>query len=103
MGLRKKIIKLLDTPGLGVDACLCEIGELVRAPKKKATKPLGAFEIRLEKSAPGTKTYRIDALSDKPLPLSAIAALQEALEGYKNQFAECECPECEQLKSRGEV
>ena len=103
MGLRKKIIKLLDTPGLGVDACLCKIGELVRAPKKKATKPLGAFEIRLEKSAPGTKTYRIDALSDKPLSLSAIAALQNALEGYKNQVAECDCSECEQLKSRGEV
>ena len=103
MGLRKKIIKLLDTPGLGVDACLCKIGELVRAPKKKATKPLGAFEIRLEKSAPGTKTYRIDALSNKPLSLSAIAALQNALEGYKNQVAECDCSECEQLKSRGEV
>ena len=103
MGLRKKIIKLLDTPGLGVDACLCKIGELVRAPKKKATKPLGAFEIRLEKSAPGTKTYRIDALSEKPMPISAITALQEALEGYKNQVAECDCAECEQLKSRGEV
>ena len=103
MGLRKKIIELLDTPGLGVDACLCKIGELVRAPKKKATKPLGAFEIRLEKSAPGTKTYRIDALSDKPLPISAITALQNALEGYKNRVAECDCAECEQLKSRGEV
>lgn len=103
MGLRKKIIKLLDTPGLGVDACLCKIGELVRAPKKKATKPLGAFEIRLEKSAPGTKTYRIDALSDKPLPISAITALQEALEGYKSQIAKCDCAECEQVKSRGEV
>lgn len=103
MGLRKKIIKLLDTPGLGVDACLCKIGELVRAPKKKATKPLGVFEIRLEKSEPGKKMYRINALSDKPLPISAITALQNALEGYKNQVAECDCAECEQLKSRGEV
>ena len=103
MGLRKKIIEVLEQQGLDVDACLCKIGELVRAPKKKATKPLGAFEIRLEKSAPGTKTYRIDALSDKPLPISAITALQNALEGYKTQVAECDCPECEQLKSRGEV
>ena len=103
MGLRKKIIKLLDTPGLDVDACLCKIGDLVRAPKKEVAKPLGAFEIRLEKSAPGTKTYRINALSDKPLPISAITALQNALEGYKNQVAECDCAECEQLKSRGEV
>lgn len=103
MGLRKEIIKLLDTPGLGVDEALCKIGELVRAPKKKATKPLGVFEIRSEKSAPGTKTYRIDALSEKLMPISAITALQEALEGYKNQVAECDCAECEQLKSRGEV
>ena len=106
MGLRKEIIKLLDTPGLGVDEALCKIGDLVRAPKKvkpAPPKPLGAFEIRLEKSAPGTKTYRIDALSDKPLPISAITALQNALEGYKNQVAECDCAECEQLKSRGEV
>lgn len=103
MGLRKKIIKLLDTPGLGVNQAVLKISAIVRKPKKKATKPLGAFEIRLEKSAPGTKTYRIDALSDKPLSLSAIAALQNALEGYKNQVAECDCSECEQLKSRGEV
>ena len=103
MGLRKKIIKLLDTPGLDVDACLCKIGDLVRAPKRESAKPLGAFEIRLEESEPGKKMYRINALSDKPLPLSAIVALQNALEGYKNQLAECDCPECEQLKSRGEV
>ena len=104
MGLRKKIIKLLDTPGLGVDACLCKISDIVRQPKKAGLpKPLGAFEIRLEKSAHGTKMYRINALSDKPMPISAITALQEALEGYKNQVAKCDCGECEQLKSRGEV
>ena len=103
MGLRKKIIEVLETNGLDLNAAILKISAIVRAPKKKATKSLGVFEIRLENSTPGTKTYRIDALSDKPLPISAITALQEALEGYKNQFAECECPECEQLKSRGEV
>ena len=105
MGLRKKIIEVLDK-GLDLDAAIASISGIVREPKKvkpAPPKPLGAFEIRLEKSAPGTKTYRIDALSDKPLPISAITALQNALEGYKNQVAECNCAECEQLKSRGEV
>ncbi len=100
MGLRKKIIAVLEEKGLDVNLALIKISGIVREP---ATKPLGAFEIRLEKSAPGTKTYRINALSDKPLPLSAITALQNALEGYKNQVAECDCAECGQLKSRGEV
>ena len=103
MGLRKKIIEVLETKGLDLDAAILKISAIVRAPKKEVAKSLGAFEIRLENSAPGTKTYRIDALSNKPLPISAITALQEALEGYKNQVAECDCPECEQLKSRGEV
>ena len=103
MGLRKKIIEVLETNGLDLNAAILKISAIVRAPKKEVAKSLGVFEIRLENSTPGTKTYRIDALSDKPLPISAITALQEALEGYKNQFAECECPECEQLKSRGEV
>ena len=100
MGLRKKIIAVLEEKGLDVNLALIKISGIVREP---ATKPLGAFEIRLEKSAPGTKMYRIDALSDKPLPISAITALQNALEGYKNQVAECDCAEYEQLKSRGEV
>lgn len=103
MGLRKKIIEVLETNGLDLNAAILKISAIVRAPKKEVAKPLGAFEIRLEKSAPGAKTYRIDALSDKPLPISAITALQDALEGYKTQVAECDCPECEQLKSRGEV
>lgn len=103
MGLRKKIIEVIETKGLDLDAAILKISAIVRAPKKEVAKPLGAFEIHLENSAPGTKMYSINALSDKPLPLSAIAALQNALEGYKNQFAECDCPECEQLKSRGEV
>ena len=103
MGLRKKIIEVLETNGLDLNAAILKISAIVRAPKKEMAKPLGAFEIRLEKSAPGTKMYHIDALSDKPLPISAIAALQNALEGYKNQVAECDCGECEQLKSRGEV
>ena len=103
MGLRKKIIEVLETKGLDLDAAILKISAIVRAPKKEVAKPLGAFEIRLENSAPGTKTYRIDALSEKPMPISAITALQEALEGYKNQVAKCDCAECEQLKSRGEV
>lgn len=103
MGLRKKIIAVLEQHGLDVNQAVLKISAIVRKPKKEVAKPLGAFEIRLENSTPGTKMYRINALSDKPLPLSAIAALQNALEGYKNQFAECDCPECEQLKSRGEV
>ena len=103
MGLRKKIIEVLETNGLDLNAAILKISAIVRAPKKEVAKPLGAFEIRLEKSAPGTKMHHIDALSDKPLPLSAIAALQNALEDYKNQVAECDCSECEQLKSRGEV
>ena len=104
MGLRKKIIAVLEEKGLDTGPALLKISAIVREPKKAGLpKPLGAFEIRLEKSAPGAKTYRIDALSDKPLPISAITALQNALEGYKNQVAECDCAECEQLKSRGEV
>ena len=104
MGLRKKIIAVLEERGFDVNQAMLKISAIVREPKKVGLpKPLGAFEIRLEKSEPGTKMYRIDALSDKPLPISAIAALQNALEGYKNQVAECDRPECEQLKSRGEV
>lgn len=106
MGLRKKIIAVLEEKGLDVNLALIKISAIVLEPKKvKPTlpKPLGVFEIRSEKSAAGTKTYRIDALSEKPMPISAITALQEALEGYKNQVAECDCAECEQLKSRGEV
>lgn len=104
MGLRKKIIAVPEEKGLDTGSALLKISTIVWEPKKaELPKPLGAFEIRLEKSAPGTKTYRIDALSEKPMPISAITALQEALEGYKNQVAECDCAECEQLKSRGEV
>lgn len=109
MGLRKKIISLLNTQGLGVDECVCKIGDLVHAPKKPkspnapAGKPLGSFEIRKEAAGEGEKKYRIDAFSDGNLPISAIVALESALEGYKSEVAICDCPECEQLKARGEV
>ena len=107
MGLRKKIIAVLEEKGLDVTAALLKISAIAREPKKVKDKPLVTFEVRKEPSTEGSKTYRIDALGSQPVPTSAVVALQQALEGYKNQVAFYDCSDCEAekaiQKSRGEV
>ena len=113
MGLRKKIIAVLEQQGLDVNQAVLKISAIVREPKKAkfpnmpTTKPLGTFEIRKEVTGEGEEKYRIDSFSDVPLPISAIVVLESAINSYKEQVAICDCAECKkeatQLKSRGAV